>query len=167
MRDIQESAMTESESLRAFLAAVLLVAAIPAAAHQNVWIGGLRCEVSSGLGLVVASANEMECIFTSASGFSEHYFGTIRKFGFDIGEAREGVLSWDVVAPTLGSRRGALAGDYVGAAASATLGVGVGAYALVGGLDGSITLQPLSVEVQNGLDLSAGVASLTLRPGRN
>jgi hypothetical protein len=37
---------------------------------------------------------------------------------------------------------------------------------LVGGLDRSFALQPLSIQTQTGLALAAGVASLTLRPGR-
>jgi len=42
-------------------------------------------------------------------------------------------------------------------------GAGAGANALVGGFDRSFTLQPLSVEVQSGVALAAGVASLSLR----
>ena len=61
------------------------------------------------------------------------------------------------------ARRGALAGDYVGADASVATAAGVGANALVGGFDRSFTLQPLSVEVQSGVALAAGVASLSLR----
>jgi hypothetical protein len=56
------------------------------------------------------------------------------------------------------ARRGALAG----AATSVAAGAGVGAKALVGGFDRSFTLQPLSVEVQAGVALAAGVASLSL-----
>jgi len=70
-----------------------------------------------------------------------------------------------VFAPTAGPRRGALAGDYVGADASVALGAGLGANALVGGFQRSLTLQPLSVEAQSGVALAAGVASMTLRAG--
>ena len=65
------------------------------------------------------------------------------------------------------ARRGALAGDYVGADASvatgAGAGAGAGANALVGGFDRSFTLQPLSAEVQARVALAAGVTSLSLR----
>ena len=145
--------------------AALIAVATPALAQQGVKVGSLRCEVSGGLGLIIASTKEMECVFTSARGRREHYYGKIQKFGLDIGATTKGVLAWDVFAPTEGPRRGALAGDYVGVAASATAGVGAGANALIGGSDRSITLQPLSIQVQGGLDLSAGVASLTLRRG--
>ena len=77
-----------------------------------------------------------------------------------------GILAWDVFAPSEGPKRGALAGDYAGVDASATIGAGVGANALVGGSGRSFTLQPLSIQTQTGLALAAGVASMTLRPGR-
>ncbi len=108
----------------------------------------------------------MECRFTSAAGYTEHYYGTIRKFGLDIGATNAGILGWDVFAPTLGPRRHALAGDYAGVDASATVGAGLGANVLVGGSNRSFALQPLSIQTQTGLALAAGVASLTLRPGR-
>jgi len=68
-----------------------------------------------------------------------------------------------VFAPTSGPRHGALTGDYVGADASVAVGAGVGANALVGGFGRSFTLQPLSIEVQSGVALAAGVASLSQR----
>src|SRR5204863_8047560 len=85
------------------------------------------CEVSGGLGLIIASSKEMNCLFTSASGNQEPYAGTIRKFGLDVGATDKGVLAWDVFAPAAGPERGALAGDYVGVDASATVGAGFGA----------------------------------------
>ncbi len=147
----------------AIVAAVLPVLAAPPFAEAGVKIGTLRCDVSGGLGLIITSSKEMRCFFNSARGYCELYYGTIRKFGLDLGATSHGVLAWAVFAPTAGARRGALAGDYVGADASVAVGAGVGANALVGGFDRSFTLQPLSVEVQSGLALAAGVASLSLR----
>ena len=146
--------------------AAAIAAAQSAAAQDRPKVGALRCEVSSGLGLIVTSAKEMRCIFTSSRGYSERYFGMVRKFGLDLGRTNRGVLAWEVFAPMQGPRRGALAGDYLGVDASATVGVGVGANALIGGSGRSIALQPLSVQAQTGLALAAGVASLTLRAGR-
>jgi Protein of unknown function (DUF992) len=159
-------------SMRAILCVAALAASVAAAqttaqaAPENVKIGQLRCEVSAGLGMIITSSKEMSCRYVGPRGFSEHYFGTIKKFGLDIGQTNRGVLAWDVLAPTMGPRHGALAGDYAGVDASATIGAGAGANVLVGGLDRSFTLQPLSLEAQSGLALAAGVASLTLRPGR-
>ena len=152
-------------ALAAGAAATLLAIATPALSQDRAKVGTLRCEVSGGLGLIIASTKEMECVFISPRGHREHYFGKIQKFGLDIGATTRGVLAWDVFSATEGPRRGALAGDYAGVAASATVGVGAGANALVGGSDRAFTLQPLSVQMQGGLDLSAGVASLTLRRG--
>jgi len=53
-----------------------------------------------------------------------------------------------------------------GVGASATVGAGIGANALVGGFGRSFTLQPLSIQAQTGLALAAGVSSMTLRAGR-
>jgi hypothetical protein len=147
----------------AIAAAVLPALAAPIPAEAAVKIGTLRCDVSGGLGLIITSSKEMRCFFGSIHGYHEWYYGTIRKFGLDLGATSRGVLAWAVFAPTAGARRGALAGDYVGADASVAVGAGVGANALVGGFDRSFTLQPLSVEVQSGVALAAGVASLSLR----
>jgi hypothetical protein len=152
-------------ALGAAAIAAFVVATAPALSQEGVKVGSLRCEVSGGLGMIIASTKEMECVFTSARGRREHYFGKIQKFGLDIGATTQGVLSWDVFAPTAGPHHGALAGDYGGVGASATAGVGAGANALIGGSDRSITLQPLSIQMQGGLNLSAGVASMSLRRG--
>ncbi len=71
-------------------------------------------------------------------------------------------LVWGVVAATSNIGPGALAGDYVGPEASAKVGVGAGAAALVGGSDQTFSLQPLNVEGGAGLGFTAGVENLTL-----
>ncbi|HUB97590.1 MAG TPA: DUF992 domain-containing protein, partial [Stellaceae bacterium] len=57
---------------------------------------------------------------------------------------------------------GALAGSYAGATGSASLGVGAGVNVLVGGFNNSITLQPISIEGNTGLNVAGGIAALTL-----
>ena len=64
--------------------------------------------------------------------------------------------------PTSSVKRGALAGAYAGATASATVGVGAGANVLVGGFNRSITLQPVSIEGNTGLNVAAGIGEITL-----
>ena len=96
-----------------------------AIAQQGVKVGALRCNVSGGLGLIITSSNEMSCIFTSVSGNQEPYYGTICKFGLDIGATDEGILAWDVFAPSEGPEPGALAGEYVGLDARRRLGPGL------------------------------------------
>jgi hypothetical protein len=147
------------------LTAIVAVAlASSANAQDRARVGTLRCDVSGGLGFIVAGTREMECQFRSDTGSVEKYWGQVHRFGLDIGAATDGVLAWTVLVPRVGFRRGALAGDYTGVGASATLGAGVGANALIGGSDQATVLQPLSLQLQGGLELSAGVESLALHP---
>ena len=132
-------------------------------AQQGVKVGVLRCDVAGGIGLIIASKKDMICSFQPARGRPEQYAGTIRKFGIDVGATQRGTIVWAVFAPQSGGSRGALAGDYVGASAEATVVAGVGANVLVGGLDRSFTLQPVSISGQQGLNLAVGVADLSLR----
>ena len=74
-------------------------------------------------------------------------------------------MVWAVYAPT-SKKIAALAGTYTGASAEATVGAGLGANVLLGGSDRTVSLQPISVQGQAGLNLAAGVASLELRPAR-
>ena len=67
-----------------------------------------------------------------------------------------------MAAPTTDLGPGALAGEYAGAQASVALGVGGGANVLLGGFHKSIALQPVSVEGQNGLNVAAGIAAMSL-----
>jgi hypothetical protein len=80
----------------------------------------LSCEVSGGAGFIFGSSKDLRCQFEGASGRTERYVGVIDKFGLDIGVTGPGAMSWAVIAPTADVRRGALAGNYVGASAEAT-----------------------------------------------
>ena len=55
-----------------------------------------------------------------------------------------------------------VAGDYVGVSGEASVGAGLGANVLVGGSNRTVTLQPLSVQGQIGLNFAVGVAALHL-----
>lgn len=151
----------------ALAAAVGLAPAMagPAAAQGGVQVGNLTCNASGAWGFIFGSTRNLACTF-SAPGRVEYYRGEISKFGVDIGYTAGGVLIWTVVSPTAQLRPGDLAGTYGGATASATVGVGVGANALIGGSGNHIVLQPLSIETNRGLNVAAGVASLTLTPVR-
>ena len=65
-------------------------------------------------------------------------------------------------APSTNIASGALAGNFAGATASATVGVGAGANVLIGGSNQSISLQPLSIEGNTGLNVAAGIGAITL-----
>jgi hypothetical protein len=131
------------------------------AAPHGVRVGDLTCNVASGWGFVFGSSKDLHCTFRG-NDRREHYTGTISKFGVDVGYTEGGVLVWGVFAPTSDMRKGALAGDYVGASAQVTAGLGVGANALVGGFDKSFALQPVSVEGSKGLNVAAGIGSISL-----
>jgi len=152
---------------RLVMAAITLVGScIPLVAQQagGTKVGVLTCNTSASLGLLVGSHQKLRCSFKPDSGGApENYVGHINRLGVDIGIKAGGVMAWGVFAPTNGYHHGALAGKYVGGSGSASLGVGVGANALIGGSHRSIALQPLSVEGHVGVNLALGVAGLTLR----
>jgi len=137
---------------------------LPARAQgYTVKTGYLTCHEASGWGFVFGSSRDLRCSYSANGGRVEYYGGSISKFGADIGYLKSSVILWAVAATTKDLKPGALAGNYGGATASLTLGVGGGANVLVGGFDKSIALQPVSVEGQNGLNVAAGVAALNLK----
>jgi hypothetical protein len=108
----------------------------------------------------------MHCIFTTAVSARRHpYLATITKVGVDIGYKGSSTLVWTVLGSTIDVPEGALEGMYGGVTAGASVGIGANANALIGGSGKSIILQPVSVEGQTGINLSAGVAGLTLERG--
>lgn len=148
----------------AFTTVASVASAQPASGQQRlVRTGTLQCDVSAGLGLIIGSSKEINCLYRPTRGRAERYQGAIRHIGLDVGVTARGVMIWAVFAP---SRPGpfALAGNYVGGSAEATVGVGAGANALVGGSSRTIALQPVSVQAQLGLNAAIGVAELRLRP---
>jgi hypothetical protein len=147
-------------------AASLFALSSTAEAQSRVRVGVLTCEVAPGVGLIVASQRDIRCQFRPEGRRAprEAYIGRITRVGLDLGVTGRGVLAWTVFAATPRIARWQLAGDYAGAGAEATFGVGLGANVLVGGSRRSIALQPLSVQAQTGLNLAVGVGNLTLRP---
>ena len=148
--------------------AILAVIAVPAVGQQatSPKVGALNCDISAGIGMIITSKKQVTCMFTpSSGGAKEVYTGSITKFGLDLGATRAGEMIWAVYAPT--SRQiGALAGNYTGASAEATVGAGLGANVLVGGSNRTISLQPVSVQGQAGLNFAVGVAGLELNRAR-
>ncbi|HTZ78655.1 MAG TPA: DUF992 domain-containing protein [Stellaceae bacterium] len=149
------------------LAALVGVLAMPAAsrAEGGVKVGILTCNVSSGWGFVFGSSRELNCTYSPGGTGAkvERYAGTISKWGIDIGYQQSAVIVWAVFAPTANVAPGALAGDYGGVTAGASIAVGLGANVLIGGSNQQIALQPLSVEGNQGLNVAAGIAAITLK----
>ncbi|SJM34347.1 DUF992 domain-containing protein [Mesorhizobium delmotii] len=160
--------------MRKRLAAITLVAIaasiLPSAAQKaNTAVGLLDCVVEAGTRFIIGSKKALSCTFTSANPkvAPETYIGVIRKLGLDVGPTPRAVLRWRVLAPTGNVYApGVLAGDYSGVGAEATAVVGAGANLLVGGSNRTYTLQPLSVQVQTGLNVAAGVTSFQLRAAK-
>lgn len=148
-------------------AAVLLACGILApergalAQQAGVNAGILTCNVEGGWGFVFGSSRALRCQY-STPGHAERYSGQISKFGVDIGYLAGAVMVWNVIAPTANLAPGTLAGTYGGATGSATVGVGAAANVLVGGSGQTVTLQPVSIEGNTGLNVAAGIAALTL-----
>lgn len=158
----------------ALVAPLALIAPLAQAADVQVYeepgdsggvrIGTLTCDVAGGVGYVLGSAKEVDCVFQSSVGSrrAENYAGTIRKLGVDLGFTTHQRLVWAVFAPTAGYHRGSLGGLYEGATLEATVGAGVGGNILVGGTSRSIHLQLLSLTGQIGLNVAATGTSMTL-----
>ncbi len=148
--------------------AALLATTLGASAQgaQAVQVGTLECRGGASFGFIVGSVTNLGCVFRGAGRPDDRYVATVRKVGIDLGFTAESALAWVVFAPTAQLGPGDLSGNYAGAQSSASVGVGVGANALVGGSNNSIALQPLSLQGQVGVNLAVGVESLELRPGR-
>jgi len=144
------------------LVATLLILSIGPANAQQIRAGVLTCDISAGLGLIIGSRKEVSCAFVpEGSGRQEDYGGVITKFGLDVGLIGGGVMVWTVFTRTVAGP-GFLAGDYVGVSGEASVGAGLGANVLVGGSNRTVTLQPVSVQGQIGLNFAIGVAALHL-----
>ena len=159
--------MRRSYILAGVAIAVTMLVALLAGAHaqqpmQRVQVGVLECRGGASKAVYV---NRLMTV--GVEGMPEdRYVATIHKVGLDLGITQESALAWGVYAPVARLGPGDLSGNYAGAEGSASIGVGVGGNALVGGSANSIALQPLSVQGQVGLNVAAGLESLELRPGR-
>ena len=156
-------------NVRVFAAAAVLVAGLAgtASAEGPVRVGLLECRVAGGVGFILGSSKSLDCTYNPANRrYVEHYVGRINKFGVDIGATGESVIAWGVLAPSAVGP-GALAGVYGGVTAEATLAVGAGANVLVGGFERSVTLQPVSIQGQTGINVAAGIAEMSLELAAN
>lgn len=138
-----------------------------AEAQSQLQAGVLSCSGEGGWGAIIGSRKKFQCTFASSDGSVRgRYSAVIGKIGLDVGYTGKTALTWLVFGPadTVGENYvvGSLAGSYSGVGANAAVGLGIGANALVGGGPGSFALQPVSVQVQTGVSIAAGVQTLTL-----
>jgi hypothetical protein len=148
-------------------AALAVLTAAGTASHvfaaSKAVVGTLTCHGKGSVGLIVGSQQHLNCNYKPAGGgHTDHYHATITKIGLDVGVKGPSTMIWSVLGSTSGYPRGALAGQYGGVSADASVGVGGGANALVGGSNKSVVLQPLSIQGQTGVNLAVGVSALTL-----
>ena len=127
-------------------------------------LGVLECTIDGGWGLLVGSSKKAICKFKQVDGKVETYAGKLSKLGLDVGISGESFMKWVVFTP-IGNEVGqhALAGDYVGVSVNGSIGIGLGANALVGGSNKKLGLQPISVEGKTGLNIAVGMSKLSLQ----
>jgi Protein of unknown function (DUF992) len=161
--------MRRSTVLASIAAGMLISSYIAADAQQparRVQVGVLECRGGASVGFIVGSVTNLGCVLRVEGRPEDRYIAVIQKVGLDIGITEQTALAWNVFAPVARLAPGDLAGNYAGADASASVGLGAGGNVLVGGSNKSIALQPLSVQGEVGLGVAAGLESLELRPGR-
>jgi len=151
------------------LAAAASTLAPSNAQATNIKLGVLTCDVDAGVGLLIGSQKDLECVFVPGNANLPHdwYYGTVTKIGLDIGITAATVIKWVVLGVNVDAAApGALSGRYGGVAASASVGLGVGANALIGGSNKGFVLQPFSVEGKVGINLAIGLAGIVLKSSR-
>lgn len=147
----------------AAIAAFMALAAPAAAQDSRLVAGTLTCRGQGSVGFILGSSEELSCTYRTAGGSLQHdYAGRIRKLGLDLGVKGPSVLIWTVLGSSRDMAGEALTGNYAGVSAEASVAVGVGANALVGGSNNSVVLQPLSVQAQQGVNLAIGIAEISL-----
>lgn len=144
-------------------AVAFLFASAHLALAQSAKLGTLVCHISGGTGLILMENQALDCVFKDNSGSTSHYIGRLTNVGLNIGISGSGQLIWGVLAATNSVEPGALAGDYAGVQGSVAVGAGVGGAVLVGGSNKTISLQPISVSAETGLNLSAGLGNISLQ----
>jgi hypothetical protein len=146
------------------VAATTLVAAASMPARASVEAGNLSCHSPGAVGFIVGAVLNFDCLFVDALGRPHHYVAMVRRVGLDLGFTQNVALGWVVFAPTAYIQPGDLAGNYGGVQAGATVGIGLGANAMIGGSNNSIALQPVSAQAQAGLSVEGGLTGMELRP---
>lgn len=127
----------------------------------SVKLGTLTCNIEGGVGAIIGSVRQGECVFVH-NGKNQHYKAEFSRLGVDIGVTGNKTLVWAVFGVGEDSPK-SLKGSYTGVNAEVSALVGVGANALIGGMQKGIVLNPLSVSGQTGLNIAAGVANLRLK----
>ena len=131
-------------------------------------LGTLDCTIEGGWGMLIGSSKKADCSFARTDGVVETYAGTLEKLGIDIGKTETAVMTWAVFTNSPEDlAQGALLGSYSGVSGEVSLGIGLGANALIGGTARNIGLQPLAIQGASGVNLAVGLAALNLETVAN
>jgi hypothetical protein len=151
----------------AILAGMIILPPVVALAQNEtakIVSGTLTCKGKGSVGLIIGSKETLTCTYAPAGNSPpQSYTATITKIGLDVGVKGASTMVWTVLYSTSDLPAEALAGKYAGVSADASVGIGGGANVLLGGSNSAVTLQPLSVQGQAGLNLAVGVSGLTLQ----
>ncbi len=128
-------------------------------------VGDLTCNVASGWGFVFGSSKDLHCTFRgNGHPRALHRLDLQVRRRYRLHRRRRAGVGR--VRALVRHARGRAARRLCRRHGQATVGVGVGANVLIGGLDKSIALQPLSVEGNKGLNVAAGIGSISLKSRR-
>jgi len=129
---------------------------------QSIEIGVLTCDIDGGFGAIFGSNRQASCVFVDKRGNPTPYTAEITKIGLDLGFVASKTLVWSVLAASNNVPRN-LRGTYVGANVEASALIGVGGNAMVGGMRDSFALNPVSLQVQTGVNAALAVQVLRIR----
>lgn len=131
---------------------------------DTVELGYVRCDVEGGISFIIGSDRDLECVFESTDKQVVQLFdGKMERFGLDIGYTKSGVMLWTALAGVkFDLSESSIAGEYLQVSAEVALGLGLGANVLLGG--NGIKLVPVSITGLEGLNIAAGVGTMTLVP---
>jgi len=167
--------MNHLNNMKQYILGVALIAliAIPMAAFagttQGTRVGLLTCKTvpGSALSLIVHSTEGVKCSFKANAGGTEYYKGeTGVGLGFDVSFDRETTMTYAVMSANVKAGDYQLAGKYFGGGGSATVGVGLGVQALIGGGNKNVSLQPVAISGSTGAGVSGGITYLYLEPDK-
>ncbi len=149
---------------------VALAAPGQASAAEGVNIGLLKCRTIPGttVQLLSHSSVGLNCVFETANGKESYKGESGIGLGIDLSWDRDENIAYAVLSASKDYKMGSysLAGKFVGAKASATVGVGAGVAVLVGGGEKNISLQPLALEGSTGLGVAGGIGYLFIQADR-
>lgn len=162
--------MTTRTNIFAGLAALAVAAPLSVMAQSatnpesRVEIGYLECSLLNKSGNIIKSSETFTCVFdpADASYPDEIYVARVTNWGIDLSSVETKKIRWAVLSPAELYENGVLEGEYAGLSAEIAAGYGVGVNAMVGGLEKSVALQPVSVSTQEGVGIAAGVKNLEL-----